>query len=82
MTNETKHTQGIAHMVVRELYEGCSDLHQTQLIGEIHRLRQHNAELVRACENALNAMCIGAKADETMLQACDSIRAILAKVQS
>ena len=48
MTNETKHTQGIAHMVVRELYEGCSDLHQTQLIGEIHRLRQHNAELVRA----------------------------------
>jgi len=48
MTNETKHTQGIAHMVVRELYEGCSDLHQTQLIGEIHRLRQQNAELIRA----------------------------------
>lgn len=36
-------------------------------------------ELLHACELALNAMCIGAKADEVMLMACELLRAAIAK---
>ena len=51
------------------------------LIAERDRLRAVNAQLLRACESALNAMCIGANADETMLQACEVIRAAIAQAE-